>query len=131
MTSDPGKPGQADVPFCAIGVDVGGTKIAAGLVRFPAGEVLARRRILTEASRGPDAVRKDVQRLTEELAAQAAALGARVDGIGLGICELVDGEGRVISGNCVDWQRMPVQMQLAGRAPVVVEADVRAAALAE
>ena len=37
---------------CAIGVDVGGTKIAAGLVQFPQGTILAQRTVPTRASRG-------------------------------------------------------------------------------
>src|SRR5262245_26762693 len=57
--------------FCAIGVDVGGTKIAAGLVRFPEGEVHSRRQISSAPARGGDAVFADVQRLCEELAAVA------------------------------------------------------------
>ena len=50
-------------PFCAIGVDVGGTKIAAGLVSFPKGGVVARRQIPAAPARGGAAVFADVLRL--------------------------------------------------------------------
>ena len=118
-------------PFCAIGVDVGGTKIAAGLVTFPKAEQRARRQIPTAPARGGDAVFADVLRLCEELTATAQGQDQRIDGIGVGVCELVDLEGNVVSENCIAWQGVPVRKKLAKLAPAVIEADVRAAALAE
>jgi glucokinase len=116
---------------CAIGVDVGGTKIAAGLVAFPKGEVRVRRQIPTAPERGGEAVFADVVRLCEELTAAAKGQNQRIDSIGLGICELVDLEGNVVSENCIAWKDVPVRQQLTQLAPTVIEADVRAAALAE
>lgn len=116
---------------CAIGLDVGGTKIAAGLVLKPSGQVLQRRVIPTRPERGGDAVLDDVIALTGELLAAAARLRFEVLGIGVGIAELVDRQGRITSAHTIDWQRLPVQPRLAELAPTVVEADVRAAALAE
>jgi glucokinase len=72
-----------------------------------------------------------VRRLCEELAALAKAQHQTIDGIGVGVCELVDGAGNVISENCVAWKSLPIQADLSKLAPTVVEADVRAAALAE
>ena len=118
-------------PFCAIGVDVGGTKIAAGLVCFPKGAVQDRRQILTAPARGGDAVFADVLRLCEDLSAVAPGQGQRVACIGLGVCELVDLGGNVVSENCIAWKGLPVQERLSKLAPTVLEADVRAAALAE
>jgi glucokinase len=117
--------------FCAIGVDVGGTKIAAGLVTFPKGEVHDRRQIPTTPGRGGEAVLADVFRLCEELAAAAQGQAQPVNSIGLGLCELVDVEGNVLSESCVAWKGVPVREQLSELAPTVLEADVRAAALAE
>ena len=54
-----------------------------------------------------------------------------MEAIGVGICELVDCEGRIASANCIQWQDEPVQEKLSSIAPTVIEADVRAAALAE
>lgn len=117
--------------FQAIGVDVGGTKIAAGLVSFPKGEVHARRQIPTTPARGGDAVLADVLHLCEELTAAARSERKRVAGIGIGVCELVNLEGDVVSENCIAWRGLPVRKQLSKLAPTIIEADVRAAALAE
>jgi len=120
-----------DAPFCAIGVDLGGTKIAAGLVAFPKGEVLSRRQVPSAPARGGEAVFADVLGLCKELAAAARTKNQDVKGIGVGICELVDLDGNVASENCIAWKTMPVRERLLKIAPAVIEADVRAAALAE
>jgi glucokinase len=117
--------------FTALGIDLGGTKIAAGIVSFPEGRVSARRVIPTAAARGGAAVLDDVVRLAEELTAEAGPTQPRIAGLGVGLCELVDPEGRILSANCVQWQDQPVRERLARIAPVTLEADVRAAALAE
>ena len=122
---------MTDRPACAIGVDVGGTKIAAGLVAFPSGEVRARRQIATAPARGGEAIFADVLRLCEELTTAARAQDGRVDGIGIGVCELVDLDGNVVSENCIAWKNVPVRERLSKLAPACIEADVRAAALAE
>ena len=124
-------PARNDRLSCAIGVDVGGTKIAAGLVTFPKGEVHARRQILTAPARGGEAVFVNVLRLCEELMAVAQSQDQRVHGIGIGVCELVDLAGNVASENCVAWKSVAVRERLSKLAPTVIEADVRAAALAE
>jgi glucokinase len=110
-----------------IGIDVGGTKIAAGLIAFPEGRVLAQRLTPTDAGRGGRPVLDDALRLAREL----ASADGRVDAIGLGVCELVDRDGRVASSNCIQWEDLPVREELGAIAPAVIEADVRAAALAE
>lgn len=112
---------------CALGFDIGGTKIAAGLAAFPEGRVLVRRIIPTQPERGGRTVLDDVLRLAREL----AAAGESVRAIGLGVCELVDREGRLASANCLPWLDLPVLEELAAIAPAVFEADVRAAARAE
>lgn len=117
--------------FCALGIDVGGTKIAAGIINFPEGRVSARRVIPTAPARGGAAVLDDVARLAEELIAETGPTRPHIAGLGIGLCELVDPEGRILSANCVQWQDQPVRERLARIAPVTLEADVRAAALAE
>jgi glucokinase len=115
----------------AIGLDVGGTKIAGGLVALDSGEVLARRIVPTEPQRGGEAVLATALDLAEWLLEAATAHSVEVAGIGIGVCELVDPAGKVTSGHTVEWQDLPVQERFAQLAPAVVEADVRAAALAE
>lgn len=115
----------------SIGVDVGGTKIAAGLVAFPEAVVLARRIIPTQPQRGGEAVLADVERLVSELAAEARDSHRSVQGVGVGVCEIVNQAGEIVSANCLDWKSVAVRQRLSPVAPVVIEADVRAAALAE
>ena len=108
-----------------LGLDVGGTKIAAGLLSWPEGTVVERRVIQTNAVRGGRAVLDDALGLARNLAAR------RPSAIGIGLCELVDREGRIASANCVDWRTEPVREEFSSIAPIIIEADVRAAALAE
>lgn len=114
-----------------IGIDVGGTKIAAGLVEFPAMARSAKCVIPTEAHRGGRAVLDAVVELATALAREAESIGAPVTGIGIGICELVDRRGELASANCISWLDQPVRERLASIGRVCFEADVRAAAQAE
>src|SRR2546423_5025801 len=61
---------------CAIGLDVGGTKIAAVAVAFPSGPLLARRTIQTTTKREGSVVLSAALALAEHLVAPAA--GARL-----------------------------------------------------
>ena len=115
----------------AIGLDVGGTKIAGGVVDVGSGEVLKRRVIPTLPKRGGQPVLQDSLNLARELKAEAEVLGHVVAGIGIGVAELVDTQGNVTSAQTIDWTGIPVSARFSGLAPAVVEADVRAAALAE
>jgi glucokinase len=117
-----------DAGNIAIGIDIGGTKIAAGLVDLATGDVLAHRAVPTRAERGGEAVLGDALALAEALQHETAT-GVR--GVGVGICELVDVAGNVTSAHTVDWIGLPVRERFSRIAPAVVEADVRAHALAE
>ena len=114
-----------------IGIDVGGTKIAGGLIEPETGEIVVRRTLPTMASRGGAAVLDDAVAMATELRAIADRDGAAISGIGVGVAELVDPDGVVQSGDVVGWQGLPVSGQFAAIAPVRVESDVRAGALAE
>lgn len=115
----------------AIGIDVGGTKIAAGLVAFPEGRAISKRVIPTESARGGPALLSAVHDLARELGNEAKAKDQPVIALGVGICELVNREGRIISANCIEWMNQPVREELSSIAPTTIEADVRAAAIAE
>ncbi|MCI0659599.1 MAG: ROK family protein [Acidobacteria bacterium] len=115
---------------CALGIDIGGTKIAAGIVT-QGGKLLFSRRQPTGAERGGEAVLRDVETLLLELIAQADAGGLKVAGIGISLAELVDLEGNVTSEQTIKWCGWPVRERLSRIAPTVIESDVRAAALAE
>ncbi|MBI4325094.1 MAG: ROK family protein, partial [Chloroflexi bacterium] len=118
-------------PVTAIGIDVGGTKIAAGVVTLPSGQVNYPKTLPTRSERGGEAVLEDVASLAEALMAEAKAAGRLVRAIGVGLCELVDPTGRILSRHSVSWQEDKVRRRLAHLGPVTLEADVRAAAQAE
>ena len=120
-----------DPAACAIGLDVGGTKIAAGLVAIPSGAVLARRTIPTLPKRGGETVLNDTLSLAEELKTEAGKSNLELLGIGVGVPELVDPEGNITSAHTLAWQGDRVQAAFSRLAPAVVESDVRAGALAE
>jgi glucokinase len=109
-----------------IGVDIGGTKIAAGIVQMPEGRVVFRQEIPTRAERGGDAVLTDVELLLAHL-----STGRKIQALGVGICEIVDRSGRLASECTIHWQHLPVTARLRRFAPLLLEADVRAAARAE
>lgn len=117
--------------IAAIGIDVGGTKVSAGLVLWPSGEVRHRAVIPTAAGRGGEAVLKDTIALASRILDLGRSEGWHVLGVGAGVAELVDGEGNVTSGATIHWQNLPVRRLLSSVAPAEVESDVRAGALAE
>jgi predicted NBD/HSP70 family sugar kinase len=115
-----------------IGIDVGGTKLLAAVVDRANGEVVAWRRVATEAAEGGHAVLDRCVTLADELRRQCDLPAAPA--IGIAICETVDVSGRPTSAATVDWLGLDVDAAFAaagfaGR--VVVESDVRAAAIAE
>lgn len=115
----------------AIGLDIGGTKIAAGVVLWPSGEILRRTIIPTMPARGGEAVLKDTHDLARQLHDWARIEQIEVAGIGAGVAELVDPEGNVSSSCTIDWRDRPVQQRLSEIALAQVESDVRAAAVGE
>lgn len=115
----------------AIGLDVGGTKIAGGLVDLTSGRLTGRTRVPTAADRGGEAILADALAVAEGLAAEASRRGLTLAGIGIGVPELVDRHGQVRSGHRVAWGGLDVAGAFAAIAPAALEADVRAAALAE
>jgi glucokinase len=131
FTITPGQQMSNKQQLGAIGLDIGGTKIAAGVVLWPSGEIRSRTVIPTKPTRGGEAVLKDVLDLAQQLKDAARDERIQVAGIGAGVAELVDCEGNVTSSCTIHWSGVPVQERLAEIAPAVVESDVRAAAVAE
>jgi glucokinase len=111
----------------AVGIDVGGTKIAAALVDVSSGTVARSRRVPTDVHRGSAAVLSECGSLARSLVGNAS-----VAAVGLAVCELVGADGRVRSAQTVDWREVDLAAAFAELAPRVrVESDVRAAACAE
>ena len=116
----------------AIGIDVGGTKIAAGVVDLTAnGAIVMRAMAPTAPERGGAAVLDDVLAMAGDLRDRFKRSGGSVDAIGLGVCELVNRCGEVTSDFTIAWQGVAVQAALNAIAPAVVQGDVRAHAMAE
>ncbi len=111
-----------------LGIDVGGTKIAAGVVDPATGAIVRRETIATEPTRGGPAVLADTVELARRL---IEAARRRVIRIGIGVPQLVDNAGRVRSAYNFDWTDLPVRERLSTLAPAMIESDVRAAARAE
>jgi len=115
----------------AVGLDVGGTKIAGGIVGSPSGKVLVREVIPTRPERGGEAVLSDALGLTKRLLEKATAEGVSICGVGVGLCELIDSRGNVTSSQTVAWRGLPVQERFSQFGAAIFESDVRAGALAE
>ena len=114
-----------------IGIDLGGTKIAAALVSFPSGQILAKEAVATLPARGGQAVLDDTLTLARTLRNRAESLGGKVLGIGVGIAELVNLQGDITSEYLIKWRTLPVNDSLSQIAPARFESDARAPALAE
>jgi len=127
-THDSGAPPNESL---AIGIDLGGTKIAAGLVSFPSGKILVQEVVPTLPLRGGQAVLDDTLAVAQKLQQRAAAIGGVVQGIGVGIAELVNLQGDITSEYLIQWRGLPAKQMLSQIAPTVFESDVRAPALAE
>jgi len=123
-------PVSTDGPH-AIGIDVGGTKIAGGIVNLATGTVTARRQIATLCDRGGEAVLQDVAAMARGLVADGAQAGLVPQALGVGVAELVSPAGQVFSGYRIRWRGIDVAARLGPILPTTVSADVRAAALAE
>jgi glucokinase len=110
-----------------VGVDVGGTKIAAAVVGADLG-VRAVARVPTP--RGADALVEAVARTAASLVRSSTE---PVTGVGLGIASLVDAAGRVVSSTNIDLQDRDIAGELSRRLglPVAIDNDANVAALAE
>jgi glucokinase len=112
-----------------IGIDVGGTKVAAGVVDEQ-GKVLARTRRATPPSARPDDVEDVIAECVSEL-----RVGRDVEAVGIGAAGFIDADrARVlVSPNLPSWRDEPLRDAVASRIglPVVVENDANAAAWAE
>jgi glucokinase len=118
-----------------IGVDIGGTKIAVGLVD-PSGKIVAQGRNPMISTSGPEAA---LQAVTAAIASLAGKMLSGLEGgvRGIGICApgpLDPHTGVVINPpNLPCWRNFPLASRLADlyRVPVKVDNDANAAALAE
>lgn len=119
-------------PQGIIGIDVGGTKIAASLVD-PHGKILWSARRPTDLS-GPDATLDSVADAVQELIAANEIEPESIDAIGFGIPGLVDAENGIgIASVNLGWKNVAVRAGLESRLGIrcAIDNDVRTGALGE
>ena len=109
-----------------VGIDAGGTKLAVGMVDPEAGRILERRETPTERHRGGHAVLEDCLELVREV-----SRGRTIAAIGIGVPELVSLDGKIQTAENWDWRDDSFRPALTEIAPLHIESDVRAAAIAE
>ncbi|MBP2018400.1 glucokinase [Symbiobacterium terraclitae] len=117
-----------------LGIDIGGTKLAVGVVTRD-GRVVAQERIPTQANQGPDMVIARVQELCRTVVRKAGITWEQVLACGVGCGGPLDiKRGRVMNPpNLPGWLDVPLVQTLEeafGR-PVYLDNDANAAALGE
>jgi glucokinase len=113
---------------CAVGIDVGGTKVRAGLVH-PDGRIVHVLEERTERAAGAGV--EQARRLVEQLAQVAVERDMAISGLGIGLPESVRPDGSVVTAAVVDWLGVDLGTVFQPHGPVSVDADVRCGALAE
>jgi glucokinase len=118
---------------CVVALDVGGTRIKAGIVDSDA-RVLADQVTETGRADGPDAVADRLLGVLEELVAAGREMGRTPVAAGVALPGIVDeATGTVVFSANVGWRDFPLGEHLAKRSglPTAVGHDVRAGGLAE
>lgn len=115
-----------------IGIDLGGTNIAGGLVT-ESGEILKKLSVPTGRERGSDAVIDDIYRVIEALLHENHT-GETVRGIGIGIPGIADPHtGEVIVCVNLNWYNVPLKEKLSKHThlPIFIDNDATVAGVAE
>jgi glucokinase len=115
----------------AVGVDVGGTKTRACLVRIADGTVLIERTRPTPCAEGGAAVLDLVVAMAAETLREAGELTRAACPVGVCLPELVSNEGEPGSAWNFEWRGLDYRTPLSAFGRVYIESDVRAAAFAE
>ena len=111
----------------AIGIDIGGTKIAGALVS-EAGEIVRELKVPTPAT-DPDAIADSVVSLVEQL-----SQGEQVLAVGVAAAGFIDAErANIVYAPNLSWRNEPFKAKLSSRidAPVFIDNDANAAGWAE
>ncbi|MEH7382298.1 ROK family protein [Bacillus sp. JJ1533] len=118
----------------SIGIDIGGTKIAAGIINRE-GSVLIKKTFSTPQE-SKDSIIQLLENIIFSLSETAKTEGKKLVGIGIGTAGQIDFEkGKVLSGtaNIKDWNDVPLRDILSTKTdlPIFIENDVNVLALAE
>lgn len=114
----------------AIGLDVGGSKLAACLLDVERGTVVNSTKVATDPWRGGEAVLEACVELIDRIMTGCDVADGRPP-LGIGVCELVDRAGRITSAASIDWRHIDLKRAFSAHPTMVVESDVRAAAVGE
>jgi len=116
-----------------IGIDIGGTKISAGLVT-DRGNILASRKLATPLSAKPDEIGRHIIDLIAFLMPEGSTAGQNLVGIGAGVPGIVDNDDKTILATPnIDLAGFPLARRLEAkyRVPVVLGNDVNLGTLGE
>ncbi|MBO5364446.1 MAG: ROK family protein [Clostridia bacterium] len=117
-----------------LGIDLGGTNIAVGLVDAQC-KILKQNSRPTNAPRSYQEIVKDMAELCREVTESAGYTMADIKGIGVGTPGSVESKtGTVVYGNNLDWYNVPLAEELQKHfpgMPIAVENDANAAAYGE
>jgi glucokinase len=118
----------------AVGIEIGGTKLQAG-IGLHDGKLLALVRRNVDPARGGDGIREQIPSLIDEAVAQAGCEPKDLVGLGVGFGGPVDTtRGRILLSHQIEgWNDFPLRdwLQKKVQSPVVLQNDAKTAALAE
>jgi glucokinase len=118
----------------AIGIDLGGTSVKAGIVTTD-GKIVHQISMPTEADKGPDIVAVQIVKVIKEVT--IAEYENRIIGVGVATPGIVSIDGNTVEAppNFKGWDSFPLRDSIAGAIektlPLRIENDANAAALAE
>ncbi len=116
---------------CFLGIDVGGSNIRAGLFVPRLSALRHMRAVSTEASSGAQHALARVAVIAREVVEAGRRSGLWVQRVGIGIPELVSTSGEIESRATLPWRAARLRRVFGIYGELTIEADVRAAALAE
>ena len=117
------------MPLLTVGVDIGGTKVAAGVVDFEGNILDEVRRETPDRSKTPDVVEDSIVGAVLELAGRH-----EIHAVGIGAAGFIDAtRANVLFSPHLSWRNEPLREAISSRLrlPVVVENDANAALWAE
>ncbi len=116
-----------------IGIDLGGTNIAAGLVSDK-GEIILKDSVPTNSERPTGEIVKDMAELALKLIKEAGYTPSDIDGVGIGCPGTIDFEkGEVVYSNNIRMEHYPLAVEFRKHLdlPVRVDNDANCAAMGE
>lgn len=118
----------------AVGIEIGGTKLQAG-IGLRDGKLIALVRRTVDPARGGAGIREQIPSLIEEAVARAGCSPKDLVGLGVGFGGPVDSKrGRILLSHQIEgWSDFPLRdwLQKKVEVPVVLQNDAKTAALAE